>query len=112
MNFKAYSIARFMFRLSHTPQFVGTNGKTLLDLSVPNDRFHAGSPMVYPCQACGWPAAILDEEWFTVSVQVPQLCVCCQDLAKQGWLDEAIASGRLNTPERSPKCIHPMPSKR
>jgi hypothetical protein len=53
---------------------------------VDNSSLPAGAPMVYYCHACGAHTVTLPELHFS---RPPRYCDACEDLRKEGLLDEA-----------------------
>lgn len=83
---KGVALVSFQKRKSGPPIFKNQQNKVLLDFSTANDAFYAGSPLVSVCEHCGWPTAILDEEYHIVKLSVPKVCILCQDLIEMGWM--------------------------
>jgi hypothetical protein len=80
---KSKAIERFRWRRAN-PLTLTINQRV-----VPKDNADApaGAPMVYFCVHCGWPTAILDEEYF-LSRPV-DICPECLGMHQHGWLEEA-----------------------
>ena len=51
--------------------------------SVDNGAAYAGSPMYFPCKACGDPQGVCVPESY---LSKPDLCSECADLRSLGWL--------------------------
>lgn len=80
---KAKAVERFKFRKDH-PLALTINGK---EVTADNSVLPVGWPMIFFCSACGWPTAILDEEYFLT--RPSRLCAECKAMDDLGWLQQA-----------------------
>ena len=81
---KAKAAERFWYRKTHELNIVINDHVVTKD----NSDLPAGAPMVYFCDQCGWPTAILDEQFFLSAV--PLTCNECLGMQKRGWMVDAL----------------------